>query len=102
MENAEFHTLYTIKNAIEGHYKLEKNGHEVGHIKYRGENGVEKDMPSFFVQKDINREVSAVVGYHGCVHNASTYFHDNPYIPFTADEKEELTKIFPNKMGNKG
>lgn len=94
--------LWSLKNAIEGYYKLEKNGHEVGYIKYKGENGVEKDMPSFFAQKDINREVNAVVGYHGCINNTSIYFHDNPYIPFTTEEERELAKIFSNKISEEG
>ena len=94
--NTLFAEEFSLRNAIKGYYQLEKDGRQMGYI---SKDKREKDTPAFFAQKDTNKRVNLIVGYNSRINNHySTYFHDNPHLPFTQQEKIKIGQIFPNKI----
>lgn len=92
--NTLFADEFSLRNAINGYYQIEKDGQQIGYI------DGDRDERGFFEQKDIHRRFNLIVGYNHIINNCSLYFHNNPYTPFTQKEKELLDKCFPRQVNN--
>ena len=92
--NTLFTDGFSLRNAIHGYYRIEKDNQQIGYIDgNRREKG-------FFEQKEIHRRVNLIVGYTKLIDNCSLYFHNNPDTPFTQKEKKLLSKCFLRQIEN--